>query len=94
MLLPSSFSLVELVVNNAPDVEIWRAVFGLVALTSPKQLIPPAAVEKAVFDTPSIQLGFSERIKQTHVNGYLSNSQAASIILVASTSDPSKESLA
>lgn len=50
--IKSTIPLVELVVNNAPDAEIWLAVFDLIALTSPKQLTPPNPCEKAVFDTP------------------------------------------
>jgi hypothetical protein len=58
---------VELVVNNAPDVEIWRAVFDLIALTSPKQSTPPTTIEKAVFDTPLRSGSASQRgIEQTH----------------------------
>jgi hypothetical protein len=58
---------VELVVNNAPDVEIWRAVLDLIALASPKQLTPPTAFEKAVFDTPLRSSSASQRgIEQTH----------------------------
>ncbi|KAH6661848.1 hypothetical protein B0J14DRAFT_312897 [Halenospora varia] len=46
--IKSTIPLVELVVKNAPDVEIWRAVFDLIALTSPKPITPPTAFEKAV----------------------------------------------
>jgi hypothetical protein len=59
--------LVERVVKNAPNVEIWSAVFNLVVLTSPKQLTPPTAFEKAVFDTPLRSSLASQRgIEQTH----------------------------
>jgi len=34
--IKSTIPLLALVVNNAPDEEIWRAVFDLVAATSPK----------------------------------------------------------
>ncbi|KAH6667674.1 hypothetical protein B0J14DRAFT_658465 [Halenospora varia] len=65
--IKSTIPLVELVVNNAPDVEIWRAVFDLIALTSPKQLTPPTAFENAVFDTPLRSSSASQRgIEQTH----------------------------
>ena len=48
-------------------VEIWRAVFDLIALTSPKQLTPPTAFEKAFFDTPLRSSSASQRgIEQTH----------------------------
>jgi hypothetical protein len=65
--IKSAIPLVELVINNAPDVEIWRAVFDLIAFTSPKQLTPPTTSEKAVLlDTASIELGFPRGIEQTH----------------------------
>jgi hypothetical protein len=65
--IKSTIPLVELVVNNAPDVEIWRAVFDLIALTIPKQLTPPTTFEKAVFDTPLRSSSASQRgIEQTH----------------------------
>ncbi|KAG9240328.1 hypothetical protein BJ878DRAFT_571127 [Calycina marina] len=65
--IKSTIPLVELVVNNAPDVEIWRAVFNLIALTSPKQLTPPTAFENAVFDTPLRSSSASQKgIEQTH----------------------------
>ncbi|KAG9248789.1 hypothetical protein BJ878DRAFT_579890 [Calycina marina] len=50
--IKSAIPLVKLVVNNAPDLEIWRRVFDLIALTSPKQLTMPTAFEKAIFETP------------------------------------------
>jgi hypothetical protein len=47
--------------------QIWRVVFDLIALTSPKQLTPPTAFEKAVFDTPLRSSSASQRgIEQTH----------------------------
>ncbi|XMA19892.1 hypothetical protein WAI453_012683 [Rhynchosporium graminicola] len=65
--LKSTIPLVELVVNNAPDAEIWRAVFDLIALTSAKQSTPPTDFEKAVFDTPLRSSSASQRgIEQTH----------------------------
>jgi hypothetical protein len=65
--IKSTIPLVELVVNNAPDLEIWRAVFDLIALTSPKQLTLPTAFEKAIFDTPLRSSSASQRgIEQTH----------------------------
>jgi hypothetical protein len=65
--IKSTIPLVELVVNNAPDVEIWRAVFDLIALTTPKQFTPPTAFEKAVFDTPLRSSSASQKgIEQTH----------------------------
>jgi len=60
-------SLVILVINNAPDVEIWRAVFDLVALNSPKQPTPPITFQNAVFDTPLRSSSASQRgTEQTH----------------------------
>ncbi|KAH6661767.1 hypothetical protein B0J14DRAFT_707992 [Halenospora varia] len=65
--IKSAIPLVELVINNAPDVEIWRGVSDLIALTNPKQLTPPTAFEKAVFDTPLRSSSASQRgIEQTH----------------------------
>ncbi|PVH69171.1 hypothetical protein DL98DRAFT_578486 [Cadophora sp. DSE1049] len=47
--------------------EIWRAVFDLVLLTSSKQLTPPTAFEKAVFDTLLRPSSASQRgTEQTH----------------------------
>jgi hypothetical protein len=42
-------------------VEIWSAVFDLVAHTSPKPITPPTALEKAVFDTPLRSSSASQR---------------------------------
>jgi Fungal protein kinase len=65
--IKSTIPLVELVVNNAPDMEIWRAVFNLVTLTSPKQSTPPTAFQNAVFDTPLRSSSASQRgIEQIH----------------------------
>ena len=65
--IKSTIPLVGLVVNNAPDVEIWSAVFDLVAHTSPKTITPPTAFEKAVFDTPLRSSSASQRgVEQTH----------------------------
>jgi Fungal protein kinase len=50
--IKSTIPLVELVVDNAPDVEIWRAVFNLVALANQKQSTPLIASENAILDTP------------------------------------------
>ncbi|KFZ07483.1 hypothetical protein V502_09860, partial [Pseudogymnoascus sp. VKM F-4520 (FW-2644)] len=64
--IKSAIPLVERVVNNDPDLEIWSAVVELVALTSPKQLTPPTAFEKAAFDTPLRSSSASQRgIEQT-----------------------------
>jgi len=58
---------VELVVNNAPDVKIWRAVFELVAWTTSKAITPPTAFEKAVFSKPLRSSAASQRgIEQIH----------------------------
>lgn len=57
----STIPLVGLAVNNALDVEIWRAVFDLVALVSPKQSTPQNVFEKAVFDTPPRSSSASQR---------------------------------
>lgn len=65
--IKSTIPLVKLVVNNAPDVETWRAVFDLIALTGPEQLTPPTTFEKAIFDTPLRSSSASQRgIEQTH----------------------------
>ncbi|PQE09263.1 serine threonine- kinase Sgk2 protein [Rutstroemia sp. NJR-2017a BBW] len=65
--IKSTIPLVELVVNNAPDVEIWHAVFNLILTTSPKRVTPPTAFEKAVFDTPLRSSSASQRgVEQTH----------------------------
>jgi hypothetical protein len=65
--IKSAIPLVERVVENAPDVEIWSAVFDLVAHTSSKPITPPTALEKAVFDTPLRSSSASQRgIEQTH----------------------------
>ncbi|PQE07985.1 hypothetical protein CJF30_00011335 [Rutstroemia sp. NJR-2017a BBW] len=65
--IKSIIPLVELVVNNAPDVEIWHAVFNLILTTSPKRVTPPIAFEKAVFDTPLRSSSASQRgVEQTH----------------------------
>ncbi|PQE05362.1 hypothetical protein CJF30_00011279 [Rutstroemia sp. NJR-2017a BBW] len=65
--IKSIIPLVELVVNNAPDVEIWHAVFNLILTTSPKRVTPPTAFEKAVFDTPLRSSSASQRgVEQTH----------------------------
>jgi len=37
--IKSTIPLVVLVINDAPDVEIWNAVFDLVARSSPKQVV-------------------------------------------------------
>ncbi len=63
----SAIPLVERVINNAPDVEIWSAVFKLIAQTRPKAITPPTAFESAVFDTPLRSSSASQRgIEQTH----------------------------
>ncbi|KAH7306159.1 hypothetical protein BKA65DRAFT_485858 [Rhexocercosporidium sp. MPI-PUGE-AT-0058] len=63
----STIPLVDRVINNAPDVDIWSAMFGLVAGTQPRAIAPPTAFEKAVFDTPLRSSSASQRgIKQTH----------------------------
>ncbi|OBT60889.1 hypothetical protein VE03_09937 [Pseudogymnoascus sp. 23342-1-I1] len=65
--IKSAIPLVERVIKNAPDLEIWSAVVDLVALTSPKQLTPPTAFEKAVFDTPlRSSLASQTGSEQTH----------------------------
>ena len=65
--IKSAIPLVERVVKNAPDVEIWNAVFDLVAHTSPKPITPPTALERAIFDTPLRSSSASQRgIEQTH----------------------------
>jgi hypothetical protein len=65
--IKSTIPLVKLVVNNAPDVEIWHAVFNLILTTSPKRVTPPTAFEKAVFDTPLRSSSASQRgVEQTH----------------------------
>ncbi|PQE18224.1 hypothetical protein CJF32_00010706 [Rutstroemia sp. NJR-2017a WRK4] len=65
--IKSTIPLVELVVNNAPDVEIWHAVFNLILTTSPKRVTPPTAFEKAVLDTPLRSSSASQRgVEQTH----------------------------
>ncbi|TVY14769.1 hypothetical protein LARI1_G008252 [Lachnellula arida] len=67
----SSIPLVELIVRNEPgtptsdDADIWRTVFELIAHTNSPT--PPAAFEKAVFDTPLRSSSASQRgIEQTH----------------------------
>ncbi|KAE8441377.1 hypothetical protein EG329_005004 [Mollisiaceae sp. DMI_Dod_QoI] len=63
----STIPLVDRVINNAPDVDIWSAVFGLVAGTQPRAIAPPTAFKKAVFDTPLRSSSASQRgIEQTH----------------------------
>jgi hypothetical protein len=55
-------TLVKQIVNNAPDVEIWRAVFELVArTTSPKAITPPTALENTTFETPFRHSSASQR---------------------------------
>ncbi|PQE24982.1 serine threonine- kinase Sgk2 protein [Rutstroemia sp. NJR-2017a BVV2] len=63
----SSIPLVERVINNVPDVEIWNAVFDLVARTSTNDITPPTAFENAIFDTPLRSSSASQRgTEQTH----------------------------
>jgi hypothetical protein len=55
--------------DNRDDALIWDQVYNAVteSLTSPKQLTPPTAFEKAVFDTPLRSSSASQRgIEQTH----------------------------
>ncbi|KAH8585983.1 hypothetical protein B0O99DRAFT_695910 [Bisporella sp. PMI_857] len=55
--------------DNRDDALIWDQVYNAVteSLTSPKQLTPPTAFEKAVFDTPFRSSSASQRwIEQTH----------------------------
>ncbi|KAH6704090.1 hypothetical protein BKA61DRAFT_702673 [Leptodontidium sp. MPI-SDFR-AT-0119] len=62
----SAIPLVDLVINNASDVEIWSSAVGLVAGTKLKAITPPTAFEKAVFDTPLRSSSASQRgIEQT-----------------------------
>ncbi|KAH9205216.1 hypothetical protein DL95DRAFT_528943 [Leptodontidium sp. 2 PMI_412] len=69
--LASAIPLVEQVVKIEPDaptsndVDIWQAVFELVAQTNPAT--PPTAFEKILFDTPLRSSSASQRgIEQTH----------------------------
>ncbi|KAJ8067034.1 hypothetical protein OCU04_004414 [Sclerotinia nivalis] len=65
--IKSILPLVKLVINNAPDVEIWGAVFDLIATTSSVQLTPPTTFEKAVLNTPLRSGSASQRgVEQTH----------------------------
>jgi hypothetical protein len=65
--ITSAIPLVEQVINQVPDVEIWNAVFDLVARTSLNEITPPTAFEKAVFDTPLRPSSASQRgVEQTH----------------------------
>ncbi|KAI1655018.1 hypothetical protein F4813DRAFT_392009 [Daldinia decipiens] len=58
--------LIELVIKNAPDIEIWNAVFELVSQTRPKATTPPIALENAFLDTPFRPSSASQSgIKQT-----------------------------
>ncbi|KAH9203194.1 hypothetical protein DL95DRAFT_472613 [Leptodontidium sp. 2 PMI_412] len=54
--------------DNRDDALIWDQVYTVTeSLTSPKQLTPPTAFEKAVFDTPLRSSSASQRgIEQTH----------------------------
>ncbi|KAH6714638.1 hypothetical protein BKA61DRAFT_481542, partial [Leptodontidium sp. MPI-SDFR-AT-0119] len=55
--------------DNRDDALIWDQVYNAVteSLTSPKQLTPPTAFERAVFNTPLRSSSASQRgIKQTH----------------------------
>ena len=69
--LASAIPLVEQAVKNEPDaptsndVDIWQAVFELVARTNPAT--PPTACEKILSDTPLRSSSASQRgIEQTH----------------------------
>ena len=63
--LASAIPLVEQAVKNEPDaptsndVDIWQAVFELVARTNPAT--PPTACEKILFDTPLRSSSASQR---------------------------------
>ncbi|KAJ8065090.1 hypothetical protein OCU04_005803 [Sclerotinia nivalis] len=57
----SAIPLVERVINFVSDVEIWNAVFDLVARTSTNDITPPTAFEKAVLDTPLRSSSASQR---------------------------------
>jgi hypothetical protein len=50
-----------------PDVEIWNAIFDLVARTSTIDITPPTAFKTAIFDIPLRSSSASQRgIEQTH----------------------------
>ena len=59
--IKSTVSLVGLVVHNAPDGEIWRAGFDLVARIRLKEITPPTALEKGVFNIPHRSSSTSQR---------------------------------
>jgi hypothetical protein len=59
--------LVELVVNNAPDIEIWDAVFEQLARIRLKVTTLPSAIENTAFDTPLRSSSASQSgTEQTH----------------------------
>lgn len=87
--IKSTIHLVGLFVNNAPDVEIWRALFDPVALTSSKQVTLPTTFEKAVFTRPfdPAQLLREESSRHTmkSTGEFSSNSQGASTTMLEDT---------
>jgi hypothetical protein len=60
--------LLEKIINNAPDAEIWYAVYDLVAESRPPQAItPPTALENTTFETPFRHSSASQSgTEQTH----------------------------
>lgn len=63
----SAIPLVERVIKCVPDLEIWNAVFDLVAQTSTKDITPPPTLQRDISDTPLRSSSASQSgTEQTH----------------------------